>query len=66
MCAAPFGIKSPGEALYYIAFIDDFPTRTWIYFMKRKRFPNMLLEIQSGNRDGNKPASARSAHTQWR
>jgi hypothetical protein len=32
----PISVPSLGVSLYYVSFIDDFSSRTWIYFPRKK------------------------------
>jgi hypothetical protein len=32
----PAPIPSLGKSVYYVSFIDDFSTNTWIYFLRKK------------------------------
>lgn len=32
----PMKVPSLGKAMYYVSFIDDFSSNTWIYFLKKK------------------------------
>jgi hypothetical protein len=32
----PVPVPSLGKSMYYVSFIDDFSTNTWIYFLRKK------------------------------
>lgn len=48
----PMLVKSLAGSLYYVAFIDDFSRKTWIYFMKTKdevfdKFREFKVEVEN-------------------
>jgi hypothetical protein len=45
-------VKSLGESLYYVMFIDDFSRKTWLYLLKTKdeifrKFQEFKAEVEN-------------------
>lgn len=47
-------IKSHGGVIYFIAFIDDFSCKVWVYFMRHKYEASTKFGVEGRSRDSNR------------